>query len=74
MLGGLIRENHTVNNDGIPGLKDIPAVGILFSSRGDTTTRHGDCTLPRTVAIRLRPVAESTSVRISPSRAEVTSR
>jgi len=31
-LGGLILVNQTNSNGGIPGLKDIPVVGTLFSN------------------------------------------
>ncbi len=38
-LAGLIRDNHTVTNSGMPWLKDIPVIGWLFGVRGDTMTR-----------------------------------
>lgn len=33
MLGGLISENATDSDSGVPGLKDIPGVGHLFKNR-----------------------------------------
>jgi general secretion pathway protein D len=38
-LGGLIRETYTDNQSGIPLLKDIPALGYAFKSRGVTKRR-----------------------------------
>ncbi len=38
-LGGLISTNRTNGNSGVPGLKDIPAVGALFRSQGRTSSR-----------------------------------
>lgn len=39
VLGGLIRENYTNNNSGIPYLKDIPLLGHAFKSRDITKNR-----------------------------------
>ena len=38
-LGGLIRDRRTKNKSGIPLLSDIPVLGFLFGSRGDTDAR-----------------------------------
>jgi len=35
ILGGLISENNTKSSSGVPGLKDIPLLGVLFSSKSD---------------------------------------
>ncbi|MEQ1636935.1 MAG: type II secretion system secretin GspD [Methylococcales bacterium] len=34
VLGGLISETNTLNNDGIPWLKDLPLLGSLFNTTG----------------------------------------
>jgi general secretion pathway protein D len=39
VLGGLIRENESVSDSGVPGLRRIPGLGRLFSSRTTSTTR-----------------------------------
>ncbi|MCH2190821.1 MAG: type II secretion system secretin GspD [Gammaproteobacteria bacterium] len=39
VLGGLIQERSSTNEAGIPVLKNIPAVGKLFSSTGEGSTR-----------------------------------
>jgi len=39
VLGGLIRENATSGNSGIPGLIDIPLIGGLFGSVNKSKTR-----------------------------------
>ena len=39
MLGGLISENATDSDSGVPGLKDIPGVGHLFKKSGQTRSR-----------------------------------
>ena len=36
MLGGLIDQNSSMSDAGIPGLSDVPAFGKLFGSRGKT--------------------------------------
>ena len=38
-LGGLIRERSDLGEAGIPGLKDIPFLGVLFGSKATTTDR-----------------------------------
>jgi MSHA type pilus biogenesis protein MshL len=41
ILGGLIDQNSSTSDAGIPGLSDIPGLGKLFGSRGKThTTRE----------------------------------
>ena len=39
LLGGLMREDNTVSDSGIPLLKDMPVVGHLFKSSTDKRTR-----------------------------------
>lgn len=39
LLGGLMREDNTVSNSGIPLVKDIPLVGHLFKSSTDKRVR-----------------------------------
>jgi len=39
VLGGLIRDNKTLTNSGVPILKDIPWVGALFSKTIESTNR-----------------------------------
>ena len=39
MLGGLISENRSDSDSGVPFLKDLPGVGALFKKRGQTKTR-----------------------------------
>ena len=39
VLGGLIRENESESNAGVPGLRNIPLVGSLFSSTKIINTR-----------------------------------
>jgi general secretion pathway protein D len=38
-LAGLIKDNVSVGNSGIPFLKDIPALGNLFTAQNNTRTR-----------------------------------
>ncbi|MFH0352097.1 MAG: type II secretion system protein GspD, partial [Chromatiales bacterium] len=38
--GGLISENKTQSNTGIPFLKDIPVLGALFSATTDNAERQ----------------------------------
>ena len=38
-LGGLIQENTSASNDGVPGLKNIPLLGRLFGSSSKSTSR-----------------------------------
>lgn len=39
VLGGLIKENTTTSNSGVPLLQDIPLFGSLFGTNGKKTTR-----------------------------------
>ena len=39
VLGGLIRENETRGNSGVPGLASIPVLGALFSTNSNNSDR-----------------------------------
>ncbi|KAB2911389.1 MAG: hypothetical protein F9K30_21775 [Dechloromonas sp.] len=39
ILGGMIKENRTIGDEGIPVLKDIPIIGQAFRSNKDNRTR-----------------------------------
>jgi len=39
ILGGLRRDDLTLQNRGVPGLMDIPVVGALFQNRNETYTK-----------------------------------
>jgi len=39
LMGGMIYKNESDNNSGIPYMKDIPALGWLFKSRTQNTTK-----------------------------------
>ncbi len=39
MLGGLITQNNTTSQAGIPGLSRVPVLGALFGTTGDTSRR-----------------------------------
>lgn len=39
VLGGLIREDSNVSDNGVPFLKDIPGLGLLFSSKSTTKSK-----------------------------------
>jgi general secretion pathway protein D len=39
LLGGLIREENTASNSGIPGLRDIPVLGNLFGTTDNRANR-----------------------------------
>ena len=36
ILGGLIDQNNSTTDNGIPGLSDVPVFGRMFGSRGKT--------------------------------------
>ncbi len=38
-LAGLIRDNSSENNNGVPFLKDVPVISTLFSSQNDSRAR-----------------------------------
>ena len=39
VLGGLIRENKTESESGVPGLSKVPVLGFLFGATNDTSRR-----------------------------------
>ncbi len=39
VLGGLIQDSETLNDNGVPGLRDIPLLGKLFRSQGKESSR-----------------------------------
>jgi len=39
MMGGFITENRSKDKSGVPFLKDIPGLGVLFRSRNDSNNR-----------------------------------
>jgi general secretion pathway protein D len=39
VLGGMIRDNETRGNSGIPGLAEIPVLGALFSTNSNNRAR-----------------------------------
>ncbi|WP_406623201.1 type II secretion system secretin GspD [Acidovorax sp. SDU_ACID1] len=39
VLGGVISENETAGNNGVPGLRNIPLLGALFSTSESTSAR-----------------------------------
>ena len=52
VLGGLIRETKDSGTSGIPGLKDLPGVGVLFGSTGKKSRRTELVVLITPTAIR----------------------
>ena len=40
VIAGLIREETRQNTDGVPGLKDVPALGAAFRNRDDQTSQQ----------------------------------
>ncbi len=38
-IGGLLRDNRSRDRTGVPGLKDIPVVGVLFGTTNDQVNR-----------------------------------
>ncbi len=39
VIGGLIRENNSLGKQGVPGLKDVPILGNVFSTKSDSVSR-----------------------------------
>ena len=52
VIGGLIRENKTDSESGIPYLKDMPVLGGLFRTQSDTSTRTELIVLLTPAAVR----------------------
>ena len=40
VIGGLIQETQDISDSGVPFLKDIPGLGVLFSSKAQDTTKR----------------------------------
>lgn len=58
VLGGLIRENQDNGNSGIPGLRELPAVGWMFSQTNQTSRRTELVVLITPTAITNRDEAQ----------------
>jgi general secretion pathway protein D len=52
MMGGFITENRSKDNSGVPFLKDIPGLGVLFRSRNDNNNRSELIVLMRARVLR----------------------
>jgi general secretion pathway protein D len=52
MMGGFITENRSKDNSGVPFLKDIPGLGVLFRSRNDNNNRTELIVLMRARIVR----------------------
>ena len=67
ILGGFIRNSDTKNKSGVPILKDIPLLGYLFRSTGDTKERKELIVLMRPTVLRT-PELAAAQVEIEKSR------
>jgi general secretion pathway protein D len=52
MMGGFITENRSRDRSGVPFLKDIPGLGVLFRSRNDSNNRTELIVLMRAKVLR----------------------
>jgi len=52
MMGGFITENRSKDNSGVPFLKDIPGLGVLFRARNDNNNRSELIVLMRARVLR----------------------
>jgi type II secretory pathway component GspD/PulD (secretin) len=57
ILGGAIRSQKTANNNGVPLLKDIPILGVLFSSKTSSKTRDELLVLMRPTVLKTPELA-----------------
>ena len=57
ILGGFIRNSHNKTKSGVPILKDIPVLGYLFRSTGDTKERKELIVLMRPTVLRTPELA-----------------
>jgi general secretion pathway protein D len=57
ILGGAIRSQKNTSNSGVPLLKDIPILGVLFSSRSSQKTRDELLVLIRPTVLRTPDLA-----------------
>jgi type II secretory pathway component GspD/PulD (secretin) len=39
VIGGILQDNSTLNNNGIPGISKIPVLGYLFKSKQNSNAR-----------------------------------
>jgi len=62
ILGGFIRNASTKQTAGVPFLKDIPLLGILFSSKGDSKQRNELLVLMRPTVLRTPDIAASATL------------
>lgn len=61
VLGGLIETSKNKNNSGVPLLKDIPILGVLFRSSSDTEVRNELIVLLRPTVLPTPEVAALTA-------------
>jgi len=52
MLGGFIKEEKTKSKSGVPYLKDIPGLGVLFRSKNETKSRKEMIVLMRATILQ----------------------
>jgi len=57
ILGGAIRSQKSANNSGVPLLKDIPILGVLFSSKSSNKTRDELLVLMRPTVLKTPELA-----------------
>jgi len=67
MLGGFIRDSKNVTKSGVPILKDIPLLGYLFRSTGNTKERKELMVLMRPTVLRT-PEAAARQVEVEKER------
>jgi general secretion pathway protein D len=63
MLGGFIRNSTEKKSSGIPILKDIPLLGILFSTRSSTKDRKELIVLMRPTVLKTPEIAASATAQ-----------
>lgn len=73
-LGGLISSNRTVSDTGIPGLKDIPALGSLFKTEGRNQGRSELVVLLSARIIRDRESVERAMIDLAADMRELRAR
>jgi len=67
VLGGLIKGNNENNNNGIPGLKDIPGLGLLFGGVSNSQIRTE-------LVVLLTPTAVKDQIDLNAATNEVRSK
>jgi general secretion pathway protein D len=73
-LGGLISSNRSTSNSGVPGLKDVPGIGALFSSRSNNSGRSELIVLLTARIIRDRASGEAAMGRLRDDMRELQAR